>query len=701
MPDPQDPVTEVPRPQPLAGDRPIDSPEQDTIGRAGFARQIQHEIETSPRDEGLVLAVTGEWGSGKTSVVNLALGPLDEQEGYRIVRFNPWLFSGTPQLVEHFFTELMAQLKASGNSRLKEIGEALERYGEAIDPLRFLPGADKAAALSRAMGRILRGPDLSIERQREKLNRLLASHDELLVIVVDDIDRSHEQEVADVMRLVRLVADFPNTVYVLAFDADRVAQAISGEDPQQGRVYIEKIVQIAHEVPAISGEQLSQMLLERIDRALEGISYRLDQQRWSKLYLTFRSYLCTPRDVSRYCNHIRSPMWLLATEIEAADVLALEALRLFERTFWTELPRLIPELTRLSGEPNILSSTPAPNAERLKQLVDAAQQSDTLRELVQELFPAAAQRLGGSRHSPEEQGNWRHARRVADPTVLQAYLSKQIQPSEVPTTIVERVVAMLGDADALRQELERLNSSQLADLLTRLEDYEGRFPDELAPAIPVLYRQISRLPPRTGMLEVEPGMRVTRVVLRMLRGRPPSIVAKIVEQAATHLALLSDRWSLVRLVGHIDGSGHQLVSESQAKQSEDELVQAILGASPSDLAAEPDLPMLLRLVMSHEPAEASMFARHGAENDRFLLRLLSSSRHEVRSDFGRRLQLSWDMLAELLGEQLLVRRVSELPDPPAGTDEDTLEMLAQARRYAADPQAAARDLEEYRRHYPG
>lgn len=153
----------------LSGDRPIVSPEQDALGRTGFAAQIRHELEATSREEGLVLAVTGEWGSGKSSVVNLALGPLEERDGYRVVRFNPWLFSGTPQLIEHFFSELRAQLKSPRDARLKEIGEALVQYGKMIDPLRFLPGVGKTADSSRFLGGLLKGRELSVERQRERL----------------------------------------------------------------------------------------------------------------------------------------------------------------------------------------------------------------------------------------------------------------------------------------------------------------------------------------------------------------------------------------------------------------------------------------------------------------------------------------------------------------------------------------------------
>jgi hypothetical protein len=271
----------------------------------------------------------------------------------------------------------------------------------------------------------------------------------------------------------------------------------------------------------------------------------------------------------------------------------------------------------------------------------------------------------------------------------------------VPTVVVERVVSLLADADALRHEIETLNSAQLADLLTRLEDFDGHFQDDLAPAIPVLYQLIPRLPARASMLDVDPAMRVTRVVLRMLRGHSPTTVTTIVEDALEHLPLLSDRWSLIRLAGHVPDSGHELVSDSQAKRWENALVEAVLSAEPRELADEPDLSRLLGLAMSRQPDQTRAVAQRDVEDDDFLIRLLSGYKHEVRSDFARGVQLIWDKLVDLLGEELLVRRVGQLPDLPADADEDAIEMLRQARKYASNPQAAADELQEYRREYPG
>ena len=275
-----------------AGDQPIDDLAQDELGRDRFVAGLQDEVRNAPSD-GFVIGVTGDWGSGKTSVINMALNPLAKEGGFRLVRFNPWLFSGTPQLIEHFFTELSAQLREAGRrikgERLVRLSEAISGYADILDPLRFAPGVDAAVRAVRAsagiLGRLGHKPTSAVET-KAALDRLLAEHDERLVIVVDDIDRLTDPEIRDVMRLVRLVGDFPNTTYVLAYSSAAVAQALGGGSGQEiGQAYLEKIVQVTHAVPAIDPDQLSQLLFGRLEGPLTGLVYELEREHWSSIGL--------------------------------------------------------------------------------------------------------------------------------------------------------------------------------------------------------------------------------------------------------------------------------------------------------------------------------------------------------------------------------------------------------------------------------
>jgi hypothetical protein len=93
--------------------------------------------------------------------------------------------------------------------------------------------------------------------------------------------------------------------------------------------------------------------------------------------------------------------------------------------------------------------------------------------------------------------------------------------------------------------------------------------------------------------------------------------------------------------------------------------------------------------MDRTPNEGRRKIVLDVEDDGFLLALIAGYWGEVLSDTGRHLHLRWELLADLVGEALLIKRVKELPDPPEDADADTLQMLVQARRYATSPETAA------------
>lgn len=81
-------------------------------------------------------------------------------------------------------------------------------------------------------------------------------------------------------KLVRLTASFPNVIFIVAFDRSRVEDALA-EDGIPGRDYLEKILQVAIDLPVIPNQVLVREVLAAIDGALKGIETPgpFDQQR--------------------------------------------------------------------------------------------------------------------------------------------------------------------------------------------------------------------------------------------------------------------------------------------------------------------------------------------------------------------------------------------------------------------------------------
>ena len=91
-------------------DQPIQSYKEDILGRTSFARSFGDAILNYKGTDSIVLGLFGAWGSGKTSIINMALEHIgsfyqDKTDDDKpiIIKFNPWNCSDQNQLVSQFF----------------------------------------------------------------------------------------------------------------------------------------------------------------------------------------------------------------------------------------------------------------------------------------------------------------------------------------------------------------------------------------------------------------------------------------------------------------------------------------------------------------------------------------------------------------------------------------------------------------------
>ena len=54
-------------------DQPIQSSKDDILGRSSFAKSLGDAVLSYTEKESIVVGLFGEWGSGKTSIINMML----------------------------------------------------------------------------------------------------------------------------------------------------------------------------------------------------------------------------------------------------------------------------------------------------------------------------------------------------------------------------------------------------------------------------------------------------------------------------------------------------------------------------------------------------------------------------------------------------------------------------------------------------
>jgi hypothetical protein len=688
-----------------SGDPPIRTKKEDRLNRAPFAEALAEQIANSPGYGGVVFGLLGDFGSGKTSILNMVAETLKEDFGDPVVLwFNPWLFSGTEQLVGHFFEELAAQLLEEPNDRLRRIGEALEQYGKLLGPLRYVPGvgryAEGAEKVTDILSGLLKGREekpVSVRTRRRELEKALDELDGKIVIFIDDLDRlSRQEEIQDVIRWVRLNADLPNVVFVLAFDRWRVEEALAGVEGD-GRAYLEKIVQVVHDVPAIGEVDLSRALVEEINRVIgESHTGPFDEHEfWNVFHTVIRPLFRNVRDVRRYADALPMTLQLIGDEVRLTDVLALEAIRLQAPDAFARLPAAAGTLTTTSDGYGMGRNVDEAKAE-IEEFENAGGDcAEVIREARRQLFPATSW-MENAHYGGEWLKTWSKERRVAHPRVLRFYLEKNLPEDIMPAWAVEDLFESLGDRDALATRFGAMDPRMLEHAVERLREYEDDYqPEHVEPAVEVLLNQMPRLREGTEQfMDVGAHRKVRWAVLDFLRKiEDPDALALKVKMVMPRVDNLTARLDLATMVGHREGIGRGLVSEEEARNLEEHVLSALEFADPDTLARERDPVRLLLGAREIDQSRGEALCTRLAERDPVFLAMLRSALNESHSvtqgDVISRVEheLAWDTLCKLFGEDVVRRRVEELvrardrgeisPDERAGLALDV------ARQYAA------------------
>lgn len=96
----------------LNTDRPIADLDADRPGLSDIAHHPAQAVLCNDLSEGLVCGIVGAWGSGKSSLVALALAELRAKEmGPIVVEFQPWLVGSKAEPLQELFGLLAEALR--------------------------------------------------------------------------------------------------------------------------------------------------------------------------------------------------------------------------------------------------------------------------------------------------------------------------------------------------------------------------------------------------------------------------------------------------------------------------------------------------------------------------------------------------------------------------------------------------------------
>jgi len=241
-----------------------------------------------PRLLPVTIGVTGDWGSGKSSLLAMAAKELDPDKtaDFIVVSFSPWKFEGYEDVKAALMQAVMRALHKAVADDKTNANKTKELFLGLVGRVKWFTIARTAGAAYLAsqgappeMAALMAGgwidtsdleragetkADLapaSVADFREDFEALMKGLEKVqgLVVFVDDVDRCMPETIIDTFEAIRLFLHVPKTAYVIAADQrivqgaieDRYPTAIE-KNPSIGRDYLEKILQVTVAIPPLS-----------------------------------------------------------------------------------------------------------------------------------------------------------------------------------------------------------------------------------------------------------------------------------------------------------------------------------------------------------------------------------------------------------------------------------------------------------------
>lgn len=274
----------------------------DFLNNEAIALTVVQLLRDRP-ERPVTIGVHGDWGAGKSSVLEMIEAGLASEERVLCLKFNGWRFQGFEDakiaLIEGIVTGLIEKRPALTKAadavkgvfrRIDWLKVAKKAGGLALTAFTGIPTTGQIQAIVSGLEHVLSDPSKLATKENlegavnaarsllkpadesknvpEEIAEFRKAFDELLkaadvdqlVVLIDDLDRCLPDTAIETLEAVRLFVFTPRTAFVVAADEAMIEYAVRKHFPElpdttgprdYARNYLEKLIQVPLRIPAL------------------------------------------------------------------------------------------------------------------------------------------------------------------------------------------------------------------------------------------------------------------------------------------------------------------------------------------------------------------------------------------------------------------------------------------------------------------
>lgn len=207
-------------------DDPIDDWDEDIVGRVAVVELL---ADQALRLRTPIIALHGGLGDGKTSVLNLLKRAVGGQA--IVISFSAWLPGSVASLASDLFNDIAAE--CSKHIRVPQLRKKALAYARIVSgSVPYLAGLKELL------------PAQSQSEEVQDLRKALSRVPVPILILLDELDRMHKEELLVLLKILRGATSIPNVTFVCAFSEQEIKKELS-KDGDISYEYLEKFFPVS------------------------------------------------------------------------------------------------------------------------------------------------------------------------------------------------------------------------------------------------------------------------------------------------------------------------------------------------------------------------------------------------------------------------------------------------------------------------
>lgn len=300
----------------------------------------------------LTLAIQGDWGTGKTSIMYQVEEKLKEKSSsnskrkIKTIFFNTWQYSQfdmDKNLAVTLITDLIDELEVTDVNKRENFKKSLAVITKSMEYLKLDFGILNIEKINDQLLKLISNEEKAnnLKNLKQNLQSIIddsikENNYEKIVIFIDDLDRLVPKKAIEFLEILKLFLDCRNCVFVLAIDYNVVLRGIKSKygddlDNEKGKAFFEKIIQVPFTVPVANYH-----MENFVNVSLEKLNFYFNDDVTKNVTQLIRDSIGNnPRSVNRLFNSVSLLMHIINpnNELENDDKLLIIATVCFQLRF--------------------------------------------------------------------------------------------------------------------------------------------------------------------------------------------------------------------------------------------------------------------------------------------------------------------------------------------------------------------------------